>query len=118
MEEKFYQELQELEESLWDEQKRENFDYIDSLLALNFFEFTSKGTHCSRGEFLETLGSPILAKLPLKNFKVVQLDINCALVTYENEVKVSGNAKTCLRSSIWSRIDDIWKLRFHQATEV
>ena len=117
MEEVDSAQLRELEQSLWDSEKRFDAAYMESVFALSFFEHGRSGNIYTRGKVLAGMGIKIEAKLPLEDFKITQLDINTALVTYRNEVTTSSKqVKKSHRCSIWSRIDDKWKIRFHQAT--
>jgi hypothetical protein len=58
----------------------------------------------------------INATLPLPNFRARYLADDVVQVTYVSEVVNDGCKELGNRSSIWSRIEGAWKLRFHQGT--
>lgn len=60
----------------------------------------------------------IEAKLPLRNFAIRLIDTNVAQVTYVSEVTDHGVVEVGNRSSIWSKTEGGWQLRFHQGTSV
>jgi hypothetical protein len=60
--------------------------------------------------------SPIHAKLPLPNLKVRVLDVSTVLITYDSEATYDGVVEYAHRSSIWSRTEGRWVMRFHQGT--
>jgi hypothetical protein len=109
--------LRELEESLWRSKTRFNQAYMERILAPDFFEFGRSGRIYTREDTLAAPPHEINARLPLENFAVHPIDSNVVLVTYVSEVRYEevdvGN-----RSSLWSRTDAGWQLRFHQGTPV
>lgn len=108
-------ELQVLEESLWRPETRFDFDYMNNLLADDFFEFGRSGKIYTKAESLSAPMQEIHAKLPLRDFTVHQISNDVVLVTYVSEVQYEtleiGN-----RSSLWLKMQDGWKLKFHQGT--
>ncbi|MGE3975724.1 MAG: DUF4440 domain-containing protein [Bdellovibrionales bacterium] len=107
--------LKNLEESLWRSETRFDPNYIENVLATDFFEFGRSGRLYSRAEIIAVSPQEINAQLPLQNFQVHPLDENNALVTYLSEVKYE-HLERANRCSIWSKTRDGWKLRFHQGT--
>ncbi len=109
--------LRGLEESLWLTEKRFNRDYMEKVLAPDFFEFGRSGRIYSREDTLNAPLQEINARLPLKNFNAHLITENVVLVTYLSEV---GEKETTIanRSSIWVRTSKGWKLRFHQGTRI
>ena len=59
---------------------------------------------------------PLDAVLPLPDFKVRLLNADTAQVTYNSAVTSNGVVDYGRRSSIWSRTERGWVLRFHQGT--
>ena len=112
-----YEKLRELEESLWRIETRFNQEYMNKILASDFFEFGRSGRVYKREDTLGASPEKIDIKFPLKNFKIHSIDTNVVLVTYISEVMYSelqiGN-----RSSIWSKTSEGWQLRFHQGTPI
>lgn len=113
-----HEKLKELEESLWRSETRFDQEYMNKVLAPDFFEFGRSGRIYQR---VDTLGAPaqeIIAKLPLKNFTVRLIDNNVVQVTYISEVTDDGVIEVGNRSSIWSKAGTGWQLRFHQGTPI
>jgi len=109
------QQLQTLEESLWIPETRFDNEYMNSILAPDFFEFGRSGKKYKREETLSAPMQEIPAVLPLKDFKIYSITDDVVLITYVNEVQYEelevGN-----RSSLWLRTPEGWKLKFHQGT--
>ena len=109
--------LRKLEESLWMAQTRFDKDYMDRVLALDFFEFGRSGRRYRREDTLSIEAQEIRAKLPLQDFEIHLLDRDHVLVTYISEVKYD-DVERANRSSVWSRTSEGWKIRFHQGTPI
>ena len=108
--------LELLEEGLWRAEVRFDLKRMDEILAPDFFEFGRSSRAYTREDILATTAQPINAKLPLKNFKARLLDTNVVQVTYVSAVTYEGVEELARRSSIWSRTEHGWQLRFHQGT--
>ena len=108
--------LELLEEDLWRAEVRFDLKRMDEILAPDFFEFGRSSRAYTREDILATTAQPINAKLPLKNFKARLLDTNVAQVTDVSAVTYEGVEELARRSSIWSRTEHGWQLRFHQGT--
>ncbi|MBO6558779.1 MAG: nuclear transport factor 2 family protein [Pseudomonadales bacterium] len=106
-------ELQELEEILLIPKVRADGDALGALLANDFFEIGKSGRRWSRDEILEALPeeSPI-GEARITSFEVMALGEGTSLVSYDLEL---GGSIT-RRSSIWQKIDNSWRIRFHQGT--
>jgi hypothetical protein len=113
-----YDQLRQLEESLWRAQTRFNREYMDNILAPDFFEFGRSGRVYKREETLGVRDQEIAAVLPLLKFQVRVIDRNVALVTYVSEVCYGNTKERANRSSLWSRYSTGWRIRFHQGTAV
>ena len=108
--------LTALEEALWQEETRFDSDWMDAVLASDYFEFGRSGRRWSRGEILSIRRATINVRLPLPNLQARLLNEETALVTYDSEVKRNGQMEFAHRSSIWSKMQTAWVLRFHQGT--
>lgn len=111
-----YNILKSLEETLWRAETRFNYDYMDKVLAPDFFEFGRSGRTYTRADTLN-ISQPqeIKVTLPLKNFAITLLDNNIALVTYASEVMYE-KMEISNRSSIWLKSEAGWQITFHQGT--
>ena len=109
--------LRHLEESLWIIETRFDFDYMNRILAPDFFEFGRSGRIYQRADTLAVEKQEIKAEIPLKDFTIHSISQDVVLITYISRVK---NEKLDVgnRSSIWSKNAEGWQLRFHQGTAV
>jgi hypothetical protein len=108
--------LERLEESLWREETRFDYKSMDEVIAPDFFEFGRSGRIYQRADTLSADRQPIDAVLPLPNLKIRLLNEDTAQVTYDSAVRHSGVVEYGRRSSIWSKTERGWVLRFHQGT--
>ncbi len=110
--------LELLEEGLWRADVRFDLKRMDEILAPDFFEFGRSGRVYEREDTLRIPEQPINAKLPLMNFSARLLDSNIAQTTYVSAVTYNDVEELANRSSIWSRTEHGWRLRFHQGTPI
>ena len=117
---KLFEEIRGLEECLWRGQTRFDNSLMDKIFAPDFVEFGRSGKIYSRSEmfFLADTNREILATLPLINFHARYLSDDIIQTTYVSEVIHDGETLRANRSSIWSSMEDIWRLRFHQGTAI
>lgn len=108
--------LIELEESMWREASRFDLTFQEQRFASDFVEFGRSGRIYTRGQAICTDASPIQATLPLPNLKLRVLDLNTVQITYDSQVTYGGVVEYAHRSSIWSRAEGRWVMRFHQGT--
>lgn len=118
LEKNILEEIRLLEESLWVAGSRFDNKLMDEIFAPDFFEFGRSGKKYSRAEmmFEQTTSKEIKATLPLPNFHARYLASDVVQVTYVSEVFRDDETVRSNRSSIWSRINGKWRLRFHQGT--
>lgn len=112
------EEIHKLEESLWQATTRFDDALMDQVFAQDFFEFGRSGRTYARHEmFLEETGQQeIEATIPLPEFQARYITDDVVQTTYVSEVVYGETIQRGNRSSIWSRIDEAWRLRFHQGT--
>jgi hypothetical protein len=106
-----------LEESLWYNETRFDREYMEALLAPDFFEFGRSGKIYSRADTLASGRQHIHARFPLKDFSVHAIAENVVLTTYMSEVQYD-TIEIANRSSLWVMHHHQWQLRFHQGTPV
>ena len=111
-------ELELLEEGLWRVEVRFDPIRMDELLAPDFFEIGRFGRTYRREDIMGTTVQSINARLPLMEFRARLLAPNIAQVIYVSTVTYQGVEELAYRSSIWSRAENGWKLRFHQGTAI
>jgi hypothetical protein len=111
--------LRKLEQSLLDSAVRRDSDRLRQLLAEDFMEFGSSGRVWTRKSIIDMLATENNFHPPaIEEFQCTFLSEKVALVTYRTarmDAK-TGERLASLRSSIWTRIDGEWRMRFHQGT--
>lgn len=117
VDQKIFEIIRELEESLWRSETRFDPEYMDRVLAPDFFEFGRSGRVFTREEILQTPYMKILCKFPFLNFSVHPLSQEIVLTTYISEV-LYEEWEYANRSSIWMKTKLGWQIRFHQGTPV
>jgi len=115
-----FEQIRFLEESLWKSGTRFDNVLMDRILAPDFYEFGRSGQTYSRSEmfFEEMPHHEIMATLPLIDFHARYLTDEVIQTTYVSEVLYDNKTLRGNRSSIWSRMDTSWRLRFHQGTPI
>ena len=112
-----FAELQILEFLLMDPAVRRDRERVAALLSDDFIEFGSSGQVWSRDSTLEQLATQTYEAPVVEDFACMMLAENVALVTYRSvRTKATGERDESLRSSVWTRESDIWRICFHQAT--
>jgi hypothetical protein len=112
--------IRALEESLWRSKTRFSRELMDKTFAEDFFEFGRSGRRYGRDEMFFDKSAPedINATLPLPEFHARHITDDVVQVTYVSEVVYDGTILKGNRSSIWSRTEGTWQLRFHQGTPI
>lgn len=105
--------IEEKERLLLTTAVRTSPERLRELLTEDFFEIGSSGRVLYKADDTNTmdLGEVDIA---LSDFNLEVISDDVVLATYRTENHQSG--RIALRSSIWVKIDGIWKLRFHQGT--
>lgn len=111
--------LRRLEETLLDPAVRRDGERLRMLLTDDFLEFGSSGRVWTRKSIIELLATERNFRPPaIEDFHCSLISDKVALVTYRtlrNDAK-TGERLESLRSSIWTRQDGEWRMRFHQGT--
>jgi hypothetical protein len=106
--------LRELEESLLLPDVRKS-ERLAELLDDDFIEFGSSGSLYSKPELAALLQAESRVVQTTSDFRATSLGPDAALLTYRIH-RHSEPPVHSLRSSVWRRKDDGWKMLFHQAT--
>ena len=111
-------ELRRSEEALLDPAVRRDRTRVGELLTDDFVEFGSSGRIWTRDEILDLLAGETRAPIHMTDFECVLLAEDVALVTYRASRTDAQTAiqSSSLRSSIWTKKPEGWRLRFHQGT--
>jgi hypothetical protein len=111
--------LRRLEQSLLDSAVRRDGERLRELLAEDFLEFGSSGRVWTRKSIIDLLAMESNFFPPdIEEFDCTFLSDKVALVTYRtvrNDAR-TGERLCSLRSSVWTRQDGEWRMRFHQGT--
>lgn len=109
--------LLKLEMSLWLQETRFNYKYMDGILHPDFMEFGKSGNTYNKQDILDNMDGTIKAKLPFKDLKVKQIGEGAFLLTYQAELIENDRKIVTNRSSIWIS-GETFQLLFHQGTLV
>jgi hypothetical protein len=92
---------------------------LAALLAAEFREFGSSGRIYDLADTLEALVAGGRPALKFEDFAVQPVSWDAVLVTYiSRSVSGPGWKPPALRSSLWVRRSDRWRLVFHQGTRL
>jgi len=112
--------IYDLEASLLTPEVRHSRDRLDELLAADFKEFGSSGRTYSKEDVLKRLpavGDQV--EFSLSDFRITALSDECVLATFKTVRAINGkDPVTSLRSSIWKKDANQWRMIFHQGTPV
>jgi hypothetical protein len=110
-------EIRVLEEKLLSGEFRRDRKAVAGLLAEGFREFGSSGRVWSKQEILDQLEKEKPFEAEIKDFQAVELAAAVVLVTYKVTIGRPGaESASSLRSSIWVKREDGWRILFHQGT--
>jgi hypothetical protein len=108
-----------LEETLLDPTVRKNPARVEALLDEAFREFGASGKVWTRGAVLKELAKETGYSAPLvMDYECQTLAMGVALVTYRalGVDAATKKPQSTLRSSVWVRREQGWRIRFHQGT--
>lgn len=112
-------ELYALEEKLLTSDFRRNREAVSELLAEEFREFGSSGRIWNKQEILDALKLEPPFEAAMEEFQVTEIAPGAVLATYSIIMRHSASrSRTSLRSSVWIRRSDGWKMIFHQGTAI
>ncbi len=100
--------IRALEELLLTPAVRASRAELERLLADDFVEFGSSGRVYAKSEIIEALVQDPVSTASVSDFRLIVLSENAVLATYRSE--------RALRSSLWRREGENWRMVFHQGT--
>jgi hypothetical protein len=112
--------LRRNEEALLDPAVRQDHAHVEQLLAEDFLEFGSSGRVWTRDQIIRLLADETHMPVQMEDFVCTMLAPEVALITYR-AVRTdanSGDQSSSLRSSIWTKKNGTWRVRFHQGTRM
>ncbi|MFN9003231.1 MAG: DUF4440 domain-containing protein [Alphaproteobacteria bacterium] len=83
------------------------------MLHTDFFEFGASGQKKDRSATIESLTKEESVDYIVSDFSTHPVSQDVAPLTYATELK----GKKAIRSSIWKKSGDTWRLFFHQGTK-
>lgn len=110
--------LRQLEVNLQQPEVRRDARRLDAMLHHDFREFGRSGRSYDRAEILAALAAAEEPGLWCQDFALRILSVDVALLTYKSaRLTATGTLEDhALRTSIWQRLSDGWRLSFHQGT--
>lgn len=103
-----------LEVNLLDSNIRSSSDRLNQFLSDEFLEFGVSGNIYSKQDILRHLPSQKPCSYEILNSEIKELSSSIALHTYK--LTNFSQESVSLRSSLWRKEGDDWKLLFHQGT--
>ncbi|WP_335871733.1 nuclear transport factor 2 family protein [Bacillus sp. 2205SS5-2] len=107
------EQLRRLEEKLLQPEVRSSQLELQKLLAPNFFEIGSSGKVLYQNEPISKAGIPTV-DMSLSEFTIHPMSEEIVLATYK--VYNATKHQHTLRSSLWKKVQNQWKMVFHQGT--
>jgi hypothetical protein len=108
------------EKSLPEAQKRKDVDFFKNITTDDFLEVAADAKVYSKDEMMEGLNVVNLENYSIYDAKVLPLNDNAAVVTYDAIVQMSVGDERAPRyqhvSSVWVNQGGKWLLKFQQAT--
>lgn len=113
-----HEQLYDLERQLHSYAVRSNRDLLTTLLSPNFFEFGASGRLWTRQDILDRLPTEDgKTRIEARDFRAHSLSSDIILVTYiSRRISEDATSHEFLRSSVWKKHGESWKMEFHQGT--
>ena len=114
----FAEELRALEERLLQPDVRGSGEALAGFLADDFVEFGVSGRVFGFRDVVKGLPQAPPIRITISDFRARLLAPDVALVTYKvcKHDEPRPEMRHSLRSSIWTRLDNRWRVLFHQGT--
>jgi hypothetical protein len=112
------QELIDLQKDFLQAEERGDAEHVKDALADDFTSIDTNGDSSGKNDFLRDIHPPERSGPPpiLYDFKVIELEEGCVVVTYQAVFPDSHMEKYQHLSDTWVKQDDKWKLKFQQST--
>lgn len=112
------QELIDLQKAFLNAEERGDVEYVKNALADDFTSIETNGDSSGKNEFVRDIHAP---ERPgpspiLYDLKVIQLDQECAIVTYKAVFPGNQMERYQHLSETWVKQGGKWKLKFQQST--
>lgn len=112
------QQMIDLQKQFIAAQERGDAEYVKNALADDFVSIETNGNVTEKVDFVRDIHPPERPTTPptLYEFKVIEVDSNCAVVTYEAVYPGNQLEKYQRLSDTWVKEGNRWKLKFQQST--
>ena len=112
------QQIVDLQRAFVDAKERGDTEYVKNVLADDFTLIETNGDRSGKNEFVRDIRPP---ERPgpspiLYDFKVIELDETCAVVTYQAVFPGNQLERYQHLSNVWVERDGKWKVKFQQTT--
>lgn len=108
----------EFEKMLLDPNVRKSPASVDRLLDDSFVEFGTSGNTYDKKIIIERLSLETPSEIDAFDFVSVRLSSDVIQLRFKTRrVSEDGSVTASLRSSIWRKASDGWKMVFHQGTK-
>ncbi|MCD8494878.1 MAG: DUF4440 domain-containing protein [Candidatus Pacebacteria bacterium] len=111
--------IHNLENSLLRSDARASCAELDTLLCDDFIEFASSGSVYTKDDILARLPEEaFLVNYILQDFKAEVLSNNIVMTHFKTTHTKNSVMVTALRTSLWRRENNSWRIFFHQGTKI
>lgn len=120
-----------LEQRTWEDAKRKDYADIDGLLAGDYVDHFPNGRTLGKAEVMDYLRGVDLLEYSLRDFKVIHLSPDVAMLLYECQARGRENAATSRDEpagsiaenhasviSVWAKRGGNWQNVFYQETDI
>lgn len=111
--------IHRLEASLLTSDVRTSYDQLNHLLADDSVEYGSSGLIYDKKDVLKSLPTAPATTCHLYDFVIIELSASLVQTRFKTDAtNAHGTKLTSLRSSLWKKTGDNWRMFFHQGTPV
>jgi len=111
--------IHQLEASLLASEVRTSRDKLNRLLADDFVEYGSSGLVYDKKDVLKSLPTAPATTCHLYDFVTIEFSDSLVQTRFKTDrLDPDGTKLTSLRSSLWKKTGDNWRMFFHQGTPV
>lgn len=108
----------DLEKKLLNPALRKNSHLLNELLDDTFIEFGTSGRIYDKKIIIEKLSEEIPTDIEAFDFIPVKISSDVVQIRFKTQRKMDdGSLTSSLRSSIWKKSDQGWRMVFHQGTK-
>lgn len=106
-----------LEKDLLDPTKRVDKKFLEDIIDPDFIEYGQSGKIWNKDDLLNNLSNQNSVEIFTNDFNCLELASDVVLITYKSSLDKNFK-NSSLRSSIWKKRQEKWKIVFHQGTSI